>query len=1155
MLKLAPLALILTTTAAAQIPHGQSEPPGPALTPQQAVAKMKVPAGFRVEIVASEPDIVNPVAMTFDERGRVWLTESLEYPRKSPGKGRDRIKVLEDTDHDGRMDKFTVFAEGLNIPSGIAVGHGGVWVANSPDLLFLQDTNGDGRADSQKVVLTGFGRTDTHELPNSLTWGPDGYLYGLNGVFNYSNVTYGRDNPNFRPGQPARAFTCAMFRINPRTWEFEIFAEGTSNPWGIAFNPVGDAFISACVIDHLWHIAQDGYYHRQGGPYPPFTWKLESIVQHKHQKAAYCGITYFDSDVYPPEYSGRLMMGNIHGNCVNVDVLEDRGSSYFARPNEDFLSANDAWFMPVVQKVGPDGCLWVLDWYDRYHCYQDANRDPKGIDRLKGRLYRVRYSDAPRAGAFDLAAETNDRLIERLHSGNVYFRNTAQRVLSERLIAAGTSDDASQALRRKLRRLALGTTLPAPESMKPQMHGLCALAGSGSIAQDFHLQLLKHPNATLRAWGVRIAGNMREVSPAIREEIQRLCRDSHPRVLLQAAAAITRIPQADVVRGLLDILNSANDDAVIPRVVWQNLHPQIAARPAAFLERMKSELRVDQADDELITRIVDRVLAVPGSGPREVAKLLSTLIQSGLDQQAHDILRLLTERVQTAQLAPQELADVRSLLADDLATLVRRKSEPIGRDALCAAVALGITDNIDQARAMLQDESLSPNDRLRLLAALVTAGRQDTKYAVSLVATNKLGTDFSGQVLAVLGRLTEPELARYLIDVWPQLVPELRPRVLELLTGRTAWSRSLLQAIESKRISASDLNATQVRKLFANPDPELHRQVVRHWGTLRTGRDPAREELIGNMRRLLRTTPGDPQRGVAVFNKLCAQCHKMYGAGEEVGPDITRNGRNSFEQLLSNVFDPSLVIGSAYQATTVVTDDGKVVSGLLVEDSPQRVVLKVQGGKQEVIPRTKIEEVRQSELSLMPEGIEKQLSAQEIADLFACLTLDKPPGDPTARRLPGAGLIEQRESQNPTDFPGMIATLLPGFTTEASGHDGVAVLPNHEGRACVRVHPVSAETPCVVEGSFLIPESGQTRLRLGVGRHPQGDWELVVRVNQDVVHKSPITANTTPGNWRDIEIDLSKYAGSTVRIQLEAHDFGRWYYEFAYFSFAELITR
>src|SRR5262245_14083317 len=435
------------------IPHGQSAPPGPPLSPQEAIKKMQVPPGFHVELVAAEPDIVNPVAMTFDERGRIWITESVEYPRRSAGPGKDRVKVLESTKGDGVYDKISTVITGLNIPSGIAVGHGGVLVANSPDILYYPMVDRDKLTFAKpQVVATGFGRDDTHELPNSLTWGPDGWLYGLNGVFNRSVVKSNNGK--------TYDFTCALFRIHPRTKEFQIWCEGTSNPWGLAFNENGDAFVSACVIDHLWHLVETGYYHRQGGPYPPFTWKIESIVKHKHQKAAYCGLTWFDSDAYPPEYRGKLYMGNIHGNAINCDMLVKDGATYQGKPGlrspgtavpgltlgrgvgegSNFLLANDAWFMPVVQMTGPDGCLYILDWYDRYRGYRAANRAPAGIDRERGRLYRVVYKDYKAAGKFDLGKESVTDLVQRLTSSNIFYRDMAQLSLSEQLSKRNPSD-------------------------------------------------------------------------------------------------------------------------------------------------------------------------------------------------------------------------------------------------------------------------------------------------------------------------------------------------------------------------------------------------------------------------------------------------------------------------------------------------------------------------------------------------------------------------------------------------------------------------------------------------------------------------------------------------------------------------------------------
>jgi putative membrane-bound dehydrogenase-like protein len=578
-------ALVAFAADSEKPPHGQDKPPGPALSPEEAIKKMTVPAGFTVELVASEPMIVNPVAMTIDERGRFWITESLEYPRRNPGPGQDRVKVLEDTDHDGRMDKATVFADGLNIPSGIAVGHGGVWVANAPDILFMQDTDDDLKADKREVVVTGFGRDDTHELPNSLTWGPDGWLYGLNGVFNRSVVE--QNGKKFD-------FTCALFRIHPRTREFQLFAQGTSNPWGVAWDTEGSAFVSACVIDHLWHLAESGYYHRQGGPYPDFTWKLGSIVNHKHQKAAYCGIHFFDSDAYPEQYREKLYMGNIHGNCINVDKLARRGSTYHGTGEPDFLSANDAWFMPVVQKTGPDGCLYVLDWYDRYHCYQDANRDPAGIDRLKGRLYRVRYNNTPRAEPFDLTKETDQQLIARLASPNVFYRDLAQRILSERR-AQDTIVDLGHVV----------TNDTAPR--KQRLHALWALIGAEQLTPGLQLKLLNHSDPTFQAWAVRAAGNNGGADGEVKTRILELAKGAHPDVLLQIAIAARKLEGVDPLAVLVDVLAAAPDDSLIPVIVWQNAHPLIAKDTQKFLSLVKD--RGVKLSPEFTKRMTERVLA------------------------------------------------------------------------------------------------------------------------------------------------------------------------------------------------------------------------------------------------------------------------------------------------------------------------------------------------------------------------------------------------------------------------------------------------------------------------------------------------------------------------------------------------------------------
>ena len=331
----------------------------PALPPAQAQKAFALPTGFEARLFAAEPDVVNPVAMTWDTRGRLWVVELYEYPLGAPpgAKPRDRIKILEDTDADGRADKVTVFADGLNLATGILLGNGGVYVGQAPELLFLQDTNHDDVADTRTILLNGFGLDDRHELLNGFAWGPDGWLYMTHGVFTYSRVKIPEAST---PGVQVNA---AVARYHPRSKKFEVFADGTSNPWGVDFDRYGNAFVSACVLDHLFHMAPGGIYVRQGGVAGnPYAYELlPSIVDHKHHMAAYCGVCIYQGDQFPQEYRGHVLMGNIHQSAINHDVLVPNGSSFKAKADKDFLTTTDGWFRPVSEQVGPDGALWIAD--------------------------------------------------------------------------------------------------------------------------------------------------------------------------------------------------------------------------------------------------------------------------------------------------------------------------------------------------------------------------------------------------------------------------------------------------------------------------------------------------------------------------------------------------------------------------------------------------------------------------------------------------------------------------------------------------------------------------------------------------------------------------------------------------------------------------
>jgi putative membrane-bound dehydrogenase-like protein len=1130
------------------IPHNQDGVPNQAYSPRQAVAAMTVPDGFQVEIVASEPDLVNPIAMTFDERGRLWVTESFEYPRREAGPGRDRIKILEDTTGDGRFDSVKIFAEGLNIPSGIAVGHGGVWVANSPDLLLLRDTDGDDRADTREVIVTGFGRDDTHELPNSLTWGPDGYLYGLNGVFNYSTIQ--QDGQTFQ-------FTCAMFRVDPVTRQFEVFAEGTSNPWGIAFDDEGEAFVSACVIDHLWHITESGYYLRQAGAYPPHTWIIDSIVDHKHFKAAYCGIHYFDSPAYPAAYRKRLYMGNIHGGSINVDQLDRFGSTYKATGQDDLLRANDVWFMPVAQKTGPDGCLYVLDWYDRYHCYQDANRDPGGIDRAKGRLYRIRYQDTPRVFGFDLAKRTDAELIRLLGDPNVYFRDTAQRLLAERLVSGRISFDGQASL--------LSQALNERVENEARRHAVWALISGRRLDVEPWLQMCQHPDPVVQAFAIRAAGNFATLrrdqklqerwQAIVREHLPRLVgRDLPPTAQVNLLIAIRKVLGGEGGESLLRATaNHTGDDGLLPRILWQNLLAVLDSDPALAEQWV------------LLPTFLEHPLIVD-LAPRLAEVLLSRRQWSAVWQLAGNlrlgpdgtvarqrILQAFEKRLLNGEISPAQLREVFQTAQVSWSSL-----EGLPEYArLMAAAGSGV--DLPRLVASFADPQLPQEQRLAAFSTIALLAR-DPQNSPALSACLELARgqlvagappEVINHIVDQLVRLSAPEVADLLVGGASQVEPAARSRIVEALTSRPAAAKVLFRSMGGPQdvLNRSLVNETQIQRLLLMGDPELVQLIETKWGSMQTGNRGLMVDEMLRVRRIVHELPGDFNRGWLVYDRVCGQCHQFGGRGEKVGPAIDSNGRASLSQLLSNMIDPNLVIGTDYQARLVATLDGRVYSGLVAEDTPERLVLKLQGGKTITIARSEIEQERVSPQSLMPEGQTRQMPDQEIADLMSVLLLNNPQ-DRTSGQIPEA-MVREQTQWSPDRYQDLLSEVFANFTTQQWFEGGLALLGEHQSRpAVIRTHPQSPTEPTVLQRQVELPAEAML-LRLGVHHHPSGSWRLKVTVNDQELHSQVINAEACRSGWLDLELDLSAFSTQTITLRLENHSHEQ-KFAFAYWSHAYL---
>ena len=573
-------------------------------------------------------------------------------------------------------------------------------------------------------------------------------------------------------------------------------------------------------------------------------------------------------------------------------------------------------------------------------------------------------------------------------------------------------------------------------------------------------------------------------------------------------------------------------------------------------ELRKVDLAKNPGAADMLPHVVDFLLSRDAFRQDRVAKLLAILRTQKSAKAAETVRKVtavLSARIQNGEITGNRL------------TALKKSLQPVIKNAGGSAADFEIL----QLAASLRDRKAltfmaahvkntnNPEAR-RLAAARALIAAEDgavLSSAEQIFADPKANkATFRGQLLTELGRLKDDKLAGVILKNYGKLEPELKPRAIELLTQRVNWSRQLMAAVGKKTVPANSINLNQARRLIGFKDQQLGKLVSDHWGIVRMGRDPKRAQYVAKWKTFIRKNHGDPFRGEKVFYKVCGQCHKMYGKGFEVGPDITRNGRNSFDQLLSNVFDPSLVIGSGYRAYNIATKKGRRVTGLLVEDSPQRVVLKVQGGKLETIARGDIDLLKKSKVSMMPEQLEKQLKPNEIADLFAFITLDRHPKDKNARQLPGVREVIPRQTGDPKQFGKLVAEVLPGFTTTASGERGVGLLRSYRGREpALRTHPVKRNRSCTLTGTFAIPKGKRTRLVLAVSHDRRGDWKLIVKANGSRLFETVVGPKSTTKGWADFSIDLTRFAGKTVKLELHNQATG-WNWEFGYWHKAEIVS-
>jgi putative membrane-bound dehydrogenase-like protein len=949
------------------------------LPPEQAAAAMTAPEGFSVSLFAGEPDVHQPIAFCLDDRGRVWVAEAYSYPvRRKDEDAKDRIVIFEDTDGDGKFDKRTVFMEGLNLVSGLQVGFGGVWIGAAPYLLFVPCKDGDDKPSGPtQVLLDGWAYQDTHETLNTFRWGPDGWLYGCHGVFTHSRV-----------GKPGTAdenrvrINCGIWRYHPTRHVFEVFAHGTSNPWGLDFDPHGQAFIEACVIPHVFHIIQGGRYQRQAGShFNPYTYAdIQTIADHLHWQGAnqwagntrsdstggghaHAGLMIYQGGAWPAEYrDNKLFMGNVHGHRFNMDVLKRKGSGFIASHGPDFLLANDAWARFINLTYGPDGNVFFIDWYDKQACHTN-NVDI--WDRTNGRVYKVSYRGT-KPVPVDLAKYSDAELVALQLHDNEWFVRHARRLLQERSASKSFNGPAVHAALEKI-------AFDNAEEVR-RLRGLWTLHATGGLTAERVRRALDDASEYVRAWAIQLALEGNEASPELLRHMAAMARDDKsPVVRLYLASGLQRLP-ADQRWDILNNLLAHAEDTTDPNLPYLDWY---AAEPLAAVDTTKALALADRSKLPTLLGFMARRIASPAT-PEALRLLVVTMAATKDAAKQRALLHGLADA-----LKGRRNVDMPSEWPDAFAGLSASTNAEVRSLTLALGVTFGDKRAFDAVRKVLSDADAATATRHAALAALLDGEDPALPPVLQRLVSDRA---LRGAALRGLAAYDDPKTPEVVLAALPSLTQEEKRDALNTLAARKPYALALLDAVAAKKIAAADISADIVRQIRNLRDKSLDERIATVWGIVRS--TPAdRARLISAYRKKLTAPangPADVVLGRALFAKTCQQCHTLFGTGGKVGPDITGSNRANLDYLLENILDPSAVIPKEYAVSILNLKSGRVITGIVRGETPAAYTV-VTPTETLTVSRGDVEERIASELSMMPDDLVKQLSDEEVRALVAYL--------------------------------------------------------------------------------------------------------------------------------------------------------------------------
>ncbi len=969
------------------------------LPPEESLKHFIVPEGFHVELFAAEPDLGGkPIAVNWDERGRLWLCETYDYPNEQQpaGEGRDRIRICEDTDLDGRADKFTVFAEQLSIPTSLTFANGGVIVFDGPQTVFLKDTNGDDVADERRVLFGTWNQRDTHAGPSNMRYGLDNWIWATQG-YNDSRLVVGDHEHRFRQG---------ILRFRPDGSELEFVRSTDNNTWGLGISEDGLIFASTANRNpSVFMPIPNRYYERVRGWTPSLV--LESIadthlfkpstvkvrqMDHFGGYTAAAGHALYTARRYPREYWNRTaFVCGPTGHLVGTFVLAPAGAGFRSTSPFNLLSSDDEWCAPTMADVGPDGNMWVVDWYN---FIVQHNPTPLGFSTGKGRayetdlrdkrharIYRVVY-DAPDREPptrFNLSETAPENLVKALAHSNLFWRRHAQRLLVERnqldvlpaLIELASDHTVD----------AIGLNVGAIHALWT-MHGLSALDGSQPEAMSAAFLALKHPSAGVRRNAIQVLpANEGSLAAMIEGG---LLADSDPQVRLAALLAMADGPPRSELGPIL--VDLAQDESTArDRWIEDAVICAAATNSETFLS---AAANVDPPHENLlrISQIVTEHRA--RSGPHDSVVWLVAPLAKMPPAMAEVVVR------GTAAGWPIEQPPALDRVKGALDGIVPRLSLE-GRALMVQLVERWGSHHFDRLAAELvatfisriDDDSVGSKQRVDAARNLMALRGDDVETVDSLLAviTPRMDPELAKGLLNSLAASQSADVGRRMAERLPALTPAVRATGVSVLLARPSWTSTLLNALSDGKLRWSDLSLDQQRALSENPNSAIRKQakeLLSRGGVLPS---PDRRKVFTELLPLASQT-GDAVRGKEVFLKQCSKCHVHGSDGTRIGPDLTGMAVHSKGELLENILDPSRSVEGNFRVYTLATADGQVLTGLLAAESKAAVELFDAEGKKHAVLRENIDQLVASPKSLMPEGFEKQIEPQALVDLLEFLT-------------------------------------------------------------------------------------------------------------------------------------------------------------------------